>query len=310
MNFRGSTPLARGPSATIYAGERGGFFSPAFLPFVLNDEVISAPVIQGPIFPGGSGISFTGSSRSRNRTQLAVLLRAAALAGRDDLSRGTHRFGPELGQDSIEAGVPSPRSFAFRGGCSSSCGLRLRALRALRKHCPHHQHRPLFGLLSLIGRRSPAGHRGIVLTVRHWRSTPTCWCSTHPRELKTAKGPARAIELGYENAAFGDHRRQHHHLHDRGHSLTMGSGPVRGFSRHPGTRGSSPSRLTAIFVTRLLVVMWGSSAPSEDDRGFEMRLKLRPHSDELELLFPARSSGSASPGPDGARLRELPRPGA
>ncbi|TAG28623.1 MAG: protein translocase subunit SecD, partial [Rhodobacterales bacterium] len=68
---------------------------------ILDDEVISAPVIQSHI-PGGSGI-ITGSFSVEDSTQLAVLLRAGALpAEMTFLEERT--IGPELGADSIEAG--------------------------------------------------------------------------------------------------------------------------------------------------------------------------------------------------------------
>ena len=68
---------------------------------VLDNEVISAPTIQSYI-PGGSGI-ITGSFSVEESTNLAVLLRAGALpASLRFLEERT--IGPELGQDSIDAG--------------------------------------------------------------------------------------------------------------------------------------------------------------------------------------------------------------
>ena len=68
---------------------------------VLDNEVISAPVIQDHI-PGGSGI-ITGNFSVEASTNLAVLLRAGALpAELEFLEERT--IGPELGQDSIDAG--------------------------------------------------------------------------------------------------------------------------------------------------------------------------------------------------------------
>ncbi|MCP4819452.1 MAG: protein translocase subunit SecD, partial [Shimia sp.] len=68
---------------------------------VLDGEVVSAPTIQSHI-PGGSGI-ITGRFTVEESTNLAVLLRAGALpAGLEFLEERT--IGPELGQDSIEAG--------------------------------------------------------------------------------------------------------------------------------------------------------------------------------------------------------------
>ena len=68
---------------------------------VLDGEVISAPVIQDHI-PGGSGI-ITGRFTVEESNRLAILLRAGALpAGMTFLEERT--VGPELGQDSIDAG--------------------------------------------------------------------------------------------------------------------------------------------------------------------------------------------------------------
>jgi len=68
---------------------------------VLDDEVISAPVIQSAI-PGGSGI-ITGSFTIEESTDLAVLLRAGALPA-ELIFLEERTIGPELGQDSIDAG--------------------------------------------------------------------------------------------------------------------------------------------------------------------------------------------------------------
>jgi preprotein translocase subunit SecD len=68
---------------------------------VLDGKVISAPTIQSAI-PGGSGI-ITGNFTVEQSTELAVLLRAGALpAELKFLEERT--IGPELGQDSIDAG--------------------------------------------------------------------------------------------------------------------------------------------------------------------------------------------------------------
>ena len=68
---------------------------------VLDDEVISAPVIQSHI-PGGSGI-ITGNFSVEESTNLAILLRAGALPA-ELIFLEERTIGPELGQDSIDAG--------------------------------------------------------------------------------------------------------------------------------------------------------------------------------------------------------------
>ena len=68
---------------------------------VLDDEVISAPVIQSHI-AGGSGI-ITGNFTPEESTRLAILLRAGALPAEIKVLE-QRTIGPELGQDSIDAG--------------------------------------------------------------------------------------------------------------------------------------------------------------------------------------------------------------
>lgn len=68
---------------------------------VLDDKVISAPTIQSHI-SGGSGI-ITGNFTLEESTNLAVLLRAGALPAKMNFLE-ERTIGPELGQDSVDAG--------------------------------------------------------------------------------------------------------------------------------------------------------------------------------------------------------------
>ena len=74
-------------------------------------------------------------------------------------------------------------------------------------------------------------------------------------ELKTAKGPARAIELGYEKALSAIIDANITTMITALILLAMGSGPVRGFA-WTLMIGIATSVFTAIFVTRLLIVFW------------------------------------------------------
>ena len=82
---------------------------------VLDDEVISAPVIQSHI-PGGSGI-ITGNFTPEESTRLAILLRAGALPAEITVLE-QRTIGPELGADSIAAGAMS--ALAWRSSASSA----------------------------------------------------------------------------------------------------------------------------------------------------------------------------------------------
>ena len=218
---------------------------------VLDDEVISAPVIQSHI-PGGSGI-ITGSFSVEESTQLAVLLRAGALpAGLDFLEERT--IGPELGQDSIDAGrIATMVAFAavliFMGLSYGLLGLFANVALIINIGL-------IFGLLSLIGATlTLPGIAGIVLTVGMAVDANVLIFERIREELKTAKGPARAIELGYEKALSAILDANITTFITAVILFVMGSGPVRGFAITLGL-GIMTSVFTAIFVTRLLIVMW------------------------------------------------------
>lgn len=223
------------------------------LPFaiVLDSEVISAPVIQSHI-PGGSGI-ITGSFSVEESTQLAVLLRAGALPA-EMIFLEERTIGPELGQDSIDAGTIACL-VAFAGvlifmflsyglfGIFANIALIINV-------------GLIFGLLSMIGATlTLPGIAGIVLTIGMAVDANVLIFERIREELKTARGPARAIELGYEKALSAILDANITTFITAVILFVMGSGPVRGFSITLGL-GILTSVFTAIFVTRLLVIMW------------------------------------------------------
>ena len=218
---------------------------------VLDEEVISAPVIQSHI-AGGSGI-ITGNFTVEESTNLAVLLRAGALpAGMEFLEERT--IGPELGADSIEAGrVATMVAFAavlvFMGLSYGLFGLFANIALILNIAL-------LFGLLSMIGATlTLPGIAGIVLTVGMAVDANVLIFERIREELKTARGPARAIELGYEKALSAIVDANITTFITAVILFAMGSGPVRGFAITLGI-GILTSVFTAIFVTRLIIVMW------------------------------------------------------
>ncbi|WP_372890433.1 protein translocase subunit SecD [Rhodosalinus sp.] len=218
---------------------------------VLDEEVISAPVIQSHI-PGGTGI-ITGNFTVEESTNLAVLLRAGALpAGLDFLEERT--IGPELGADSIEAGriatlVAFAAVLAFMGLGYGLFGLFANVALVLNIAL-------VFGLLSLIGATlTLPGIAGIVLTVGMAVDANVLVFERIREELRTARGPSRAIQLGYEKALSAIVDANLTTFITAVILYVMGSGPVRGFAITLGL-GILTSVFTAIFVTRLLIVMW------------------------------------------------------
>ena len=218
---------------------------------VLDGEVISAPTIQSHI-SGGSGI-ITGNFSVEESTNLAVLLRAGALpAGLEFLEERT--IGPELGADSIRAGkiaciVAFAAVLVFMVLSYGLFGLFANVALIVNVGL-------IFGLLSLVGATlTLPGIAGIVLTIGMAVDANVLIFERIREELVSAKGPARAIELGYEKALSAIIDANITTFITAVILFVMGSGPVRGFSITLGL-GILTSVFTAIFVTRLLVVMW------------------------------------------------------
>ncbi|MCL4105319.1 UNVERIFIED_CONTAM: hypothetical protein GTU68_055450 [Idotea baltica] len=218
---------------------------------VLDDEVISAPTIQSHI-PGGSGI-ITGQFTVEESTNLAVLLRAGALpAELEFLEERT--IGPELGQDSIDAGriaciIAFAAVLVFMALSYGLFGIFANIALILNVAL-------IFGLLSTIGATlTLPGIAGIVLTIGMAVDANVLIFERIREELKTAKGPARAIELGYEKALSAIIDANITTFITAVILFAMGSGPVRGFAITLGL-GIVTSVFTAIFVTRLIIVIW------------------------------------------------------
>ncbi|AGI67798.1 protein export membrane protein SecD/SecF-fusion protein [Octadecabacter antarcticus 307] len=218
---------------------------------VLDNEVVSAPTIQSHI-SGGSGI-ITGRFTLEESTNLAVLLRAGALPAELDFLQ-EQTVGPDLGQDSINAGtiacivafalvlIYMVLSYGLLGVFANVALLVNVAL--------------IFALLSLIGGTlTLPGIAGIVLTIGMAVDANVLIFERIREESRTAKGPARAIELGYEKALSAIIDANITTLITAAILFAMGAGPVRGFAITLGL-GIITSVFTAIFVTRLLVVIW------------------------------------------------------
>jgi preprotein translocase subunit SecD len=218
---------------------------------VLDGEVVSAPVIQSHI-PGGSGI-ITGRFTVEDTSRLAVLLRAGALpAEMDFLEERT--VGPELGQDSIDAGKVAAivAMVAVLGFMVATYGIfGIIANIALILNVAM-----IFALLSLIGATlTLPGIAGIVLTIGMAVDATVLIFERIREEMRSAKGPARAIELGYEKALSAILDANITTFITALILFAMGSGPVRGFAVTLGL-GIITSVFTALLVTRLMMVMY------------------------------------------------------
>ena len=218
---------------------------------VLDDEVISAPTIQSHI-PGGSGI-ITGNFTLEESTNLALLLRAGALPAKMVFLE-ERTVGPELGQDSIDAGrmaafVAMVAVVLFMWASYGLFGLFANLALALNMAL-------IFGFLSLIGGTlTLPGIAGIVLTIGMAVDANVLVFERIREELRSQKNPARAIELGYERALSAIVDANITTFITATVLFMAGSGPVRGFAVTLGV-GIIASVFTAIYVTRAIISVW------------------------------------------------------
>jgi preprotein translocase subunit SecD len=245
VNFRFNP--AGGRAFGLYTAENIG--SPFAI--VLDNQVVSAPTIQSHI-PGGSGI-ITGRFTVEETSRLAVLLRSGALpAEMDFLEERT--VGPELGQDSIDAGrvaaiVALGLVLVFMMATYGIFGIFANIALILNVAM-------IFALLSMIGATlTLPGIAGIVLTIGMAVDATVLIFERIREEMKTSKGPARAIQLGYEKVLSSILDANITTFLTALILFAMGSGPIRGFAITLGL-GIMTSLFTALLVTRLLVVLY------------------------------------------------------
>ncbi|MDE2790634.1 MAG: protein translocase subunit SecD [Paracoccaceae bacterium] len=218
---------------------------------VLDNRVISAPTIQSHI-PGGSGI-ITGRFSVEESTKLAIQLRAGALPARV-VYLEERTVGPELGQDSIDAGriacvVAFAAILVFMVLCYGLFGLFANVALVVNVAL-------IFGLLSVIGATlTLPGIAGIVLTIGMAVDANVLVFERIREELRNSRGPARAIEVGYERALSAIIDANITTLIAAAILFAMGSGPVRGFAVTLGL-GIMTSVFTAIWLTRLMIAAW------------------------------------------------------
>ncbi len=218
---------------------------------VLDGQVISAPRIQSAILTGTGFIE--GSFTVESATNLAILMRSGALpASIQVLEQRT--VGPDLGADSIAAGSAATVlaliavlvfMVAAYGRFGAFAALALLLNIAM-----------LLGLLSAIGATlTLPGIAGIVLTIGMAVDANVLIFERIREELRSAKGPARAIDRGYSEAVSAIVDANITTLIAAVILFAMGSGPVKGFAVTLGL-GIITSVFTAFLVTRLMVLTW------------------------------------------------------
>ncbi len=221
------------------------------LAIVLDNEVISAPVINGPIV-GGSGI-ISGNFTVKSANDLALLLRSGALpAPLEVLEERT--VGAGLGADSIREGV-----FASVIGLIAVVVFMIAAYGLFGLFTTITVFMNLFlmlGVLSLIGATlTLPGIAGIILTIGMAVDANVLIFERMREEVKHGRSTKDAAEAGFNEAwsTIVDSN-----LTTLVAALVLfyfGSGPVRGFAVTLAI-GIATSMFTSVTVTRLIIASW------------------------------------------------------
>ncbi|MCZ6743056.1 MAG: protein translocase subunit SecD [Alphaproteobacteria bacterium] len=218
---------------------------------LLDKEVISAPVIQGPIL-GGSGI-ITGGFTVQETQDLSLLLRAGALpAPMTILEERT--VGPELGADSIAAGqiaciIGFVLVLIFMVMAYGIFGVFANIALVLNMTL-------LLGGLSLLqATLTLPGIAGIVLTIGMAVDANVLIFERIREEVASGRTPLSSVDAGYRRALTTIIDANLTTLIAAIILFEFGSGPVKGFAVTLSI-GLVTSMFTAIMVTRLIVVTY------------------------------------------------------
>jgi preprotein translocase subunit SecD len=218
---------------------------------VLDNEVISAPVIREPIL-GGSG-QISGNFTVQSANDLAILLRAGALPAPLTIIE-ERTVGPGLGADSIEKGkissyVGAVMVILFMLVTYGLFGLFANVAVAVNVAM-------IFGLLSLLNATlTLPGIAGIVLTVGIAVDSNVLIYERIREEVRHGRTAINAIDAGFSRALATILDSNITTFIAAAVLFYIGTGPVRGFAVTLGI-GIITTVFTAFTLTRLIVASW------------------------------------------------------
>jgi preprotein translocase subunit SecD len=218
---------------------------------VLDNKVISAPVIREPIL-GGSG-QISGNFTVQSANDLAILLRAGALPAPLTIIE-ERTVGPGLGQDSITAGEHAAYAGAalvivFMFATYGLFGLFANIAVAVNIAM-------IFGVLSLLSATlTLPGIAGIVLTVGIAVDSNVLIYERIREEVRGGRSAINAIDAGFSRALATILDSNITTFIAAAVLFYIGTGPVRGFAVTLGI-GILTSLFTAFTLTRLIVAFW------------------------------------------------------
>ncbi|GLS44940.1 protein translocase subunit SecD [Methylobacterium brachythecii] len=218
---------------------------------VLDNEVVSAPVIRSAI-TGGSG-QITGNFSVKDANDLSVLLRAGALPAKLNVVE-RRVVGPGLGKDSIEAGKHATLfaaifvvifMFATYGTFGFFANIALAVHVGL-----------ILGLMSVLeATMTLPGIAGIVLTIGTAVDSNVLIYERMREEQRAGRSLVSALQAGFDRA-FAT-------IIDSNSTMAiaalilffMGSGPVKGFAV-VFILGILTTVITAVTLTRMMIALW------------------------------------------------------
>ncbi|MCA1241921.1 protein translocase subunit SecD [Stappia stellulata] len=245
VNFRFNTSGARTFSVVTQRNVGRPFA------IVLDNEVISAPVIREPI-TGGSG-QISGDFTVESANDLAVLLRAGALPAKLTVVE-ERSIGPGLGQDSVDAGriaslIGAALVIVFmvlaygRFGVIADLALVTNMLL-------------IFGALTALqATLTLPGIAGIVLTIGMAVDANVLIFERIREEARAGRSAISAIDAGYSRALGTILDANITTLIAALILFQLGSGPIRGFAVTLAI-GIFTTVFSAFTVSRLLVALW------------------------------------------------------
>jgi preprotein translocase subunit SecD len=225
---------------------------------VLDNKVLSAPVIREPIL-GGSG-QISGNFSVESAGTLAVQLRSGALPTKLTIVE-ERTVGPSLGADSIDAGKVAGFVGCLLTGILTIIAYGTFGIFAVIGLLVHGF--LIIALMTIIGTTlTLPGIAGFVLTIGMAVDANVLIYERIREELRAGKTPITAIEQGFQRAFITIFDSQLTTLAAAIIMFWLGSGPIRGFAVTL-TIGILTSVFSAVTVTRLMVVWWLNAQKSK-----------------------------------------------
>ncbi len=218
---------------------------------ILDNSVISAPVINTPIL-GGSGY-IEGNFTADSANQLAIALRSGKLPVNLKVIE-EQTVGPELGADSIRAGILASivavvLVVVFMVMTYGRFGIYADIAVVINMFV-------ILGVLALLGGTlTLPGIAGFVLTIGTAVDANVLINERIREERRRGRSVIQAVELGYKEASRTIFEANVTHGISGLIMLVLGSGPVKGFAIVL-LIGIVTSVFTAVTFTRMLVVLW------------------------------------------------------